>query len=232
MKVAVIPARQGSNRIKNKNVKEFLGKPLLLWTIEAAMHSKQFDYIVLSSDDLRAIQIAEDSGIHCNGVRPANLCTDDATTNDVINYEIKMLEDNEKITVENVCLLQPTSPLRNSTHIIHAYNLFSTHQPRALVSVCELGVPLEYCGYFSYDNDLNNFVNVTPKSRSQNYQKSYRLNGAIFILSRALIGQMNELYTKGTLPFVMDRMVSIDIDDDTDWDMAEYIMSGMQQGKP
>ena len=90
MKVAVIPARKGSKRIKNKNVKEFLGKPLLLWTIEAAIQSNQFDYIVLSSDDLLAIKIAEDSGIYFSGVRPAHLCSDDATTNDVIDYEIRM----------------------------------------------------------------------------------------------------------------------------------------------
>jgi len=109
--LAIIPARAGSKRLPNKNHREFLGKPLILWTIEFALAYPGFDKVLVSTDSPEVANLARSSGVYVPWLRPAELATDTATSLDVVAHAVKALAS-EGFNFERVALLQPTSPMR------------------------------------------------------------------------------------------------------------------------
>ena len=122
LNIAIIPARGGSKRLPNKNKLPLAGKPLITWTIEAALESQLFDLVLVSTDSQDIANISANSGAIVPFLRPAELATDTATTNDVISHMVKWVESKYR-EVARVTLLQPTSPLRNANHIKEAMDL-------------------------------------------------------------------------------------------------------------
>jgi len=224
MKIAIVPARGGSKRLPGKNIKLLGGKPLIAWTIEAAIKSNIFDHIFVSTDSEEIASVSRDYGTKVPFLRPAELSSDTATTNDVVTHLISWFEKEYSQEVSNIAILQPTSPLRNAQHIQEAFKVMEMKRAKAVVSVCELEHPIQFCNQLGVDGSMDGFIELGDMKRTQDLDSTYRLNGAIYIFDNTYVGRMNDLYSEGTFAYIMDSKSSIDIDTKDDFDLAEHLI--------
>lgn len=223
LNIAIIPARGGSKRLPGKNIKPLAGKPLIRWTTQAALASGEFDMVIVSTDSQVIADIAmQDSDVIFPGLRPAELASDTATTNDVVSDVVQWVEKNYAI-VDMVAILQPTSPLRTAQHIKEAVALYQNKKATAVVSICELEHPVQYCNRLPKDNSLNGFITSSVNKRSQDLEPFYRLNGAIYLFERKHVGDLSGIYCENSYAYLMDKKSSVDIDDEFDFILAEAI---------
>lgn len=223
LSIAIIPARGGSKRLPNKNILPLVGKPLIRWTTQAALASGEFDMVLVSTDSQAIADIAmQDSDVIFPGLRPVELASDTATTNDVISHVVQWVEENYAM-VDMVAVLQPTSPLRTAQHIKEAVELYKNKKATAVVSVCEMEHPVQYCNRLPKDNSLNGFITPSVNKRSQDLEPFYRLNGAIYLFDRQLVGNLSGIYCEDSYAYLMDKKSSVDIDDEFDFLLAEAI---------
>ena len=223
MKIAIIPARGGSKRLPGKNIKLLGDKPLIAWTIEAAIKSNIFDHVFVSTDSKEIASVSKDYGAKVPFLRPAELASDTATTNDVVTHLISWFEKEYGQEVSNIAILQPTSPFRNAEHIIEAFEEMKTKHAKAIVSVCELEHPIQFCNKLGLDGSMDGFIEPSDMKRTQDLDPIYRLNGAIYIFDRKYVGRISELYSVGTFAYVMSSKVSIDIDTQDDFNLAKFL---------
>lgn len=219
--LAIIPARAGSKRLPQKNILKLGGVPLIAWTIGAAKKSRYIDDIFISTDDENIVNIAENFGLDVPELRPDYLSSDNATTESVVLYTLKKFGKEADI----VLLLQPTSPFRNSCHIDEALELFEEKEAFSVISVTPCEHPPEWSNYLPENNSMENFIRPKSLKRSQELPVSFRLNGAIYIFDavRLLnVGGIN--YDKKSFAYKMSNKDSIDIDNQFDFDMAEFFM--------
>lgn len=222
MNIAIIPARGGSKRLPRKNILELAGKPMIAWTIEAAVKSNVFDYVFVSTDDVEIATISKKYGAIIPFLRPEHLSMDNSTTDDVVVHLVAWFEENHKNTVKNVAILQPTSPLRNARNIQDAMMLMKEKNAKAIVSVCELEHPIQFCNILGENNSLEGFIQAGEIKRSQDYAVNYRLNGAIYLIDRCYVGRLGEIYSANSYAYKMSASESIDIDTVDDFKLAEF----------
>ena len=166
--LAIIPARGGSKRLPRKNVLDLCGKPLIAYTIEAALKSKYIDKVIVSSDDEEILNISSNFGADIIK-RPIDLANDTATTFDTIKHTIDNFEK-----CDYIVLLQPTSPLRNEKHIDEAIELLKEKNADAVVSVCEMEHSPLWSNTLPKDGNMNNFLRYEVlNQRSQDLDKFY-----------------------------------------------------------
>ena len=219
--LAIIPARGGSKRLPRKNILDLNGKPLITWTIEASLKSKYIDNIVVSSDDDKILDIAKNLDVKTIK-RPQNLANDTATTTDVLVHVIKNIDKK----YDYIVLLQPTSPLRDEKHIDEAMELLESKKADAIVSVCEMEHSPLWSNTLPKDLSMDNFIKEEVKNkRSQDLEKYYRLNGAIYICKTDKFSKENTLFLKDNIfAYIMDRKSSVDIDEEIDFKFVEFLM--------
>ncbi|MBL5900978.1 acylneuraminate cytidylyltransferase family protein [Lelliottia amnigena] len=222
IKIALIPARGGSKRIPNKNLKIFNGKPLIVWTIEAAIEYGGFDSVIVSTDSEEIANVAVKEGAYVPFLRPAELSNDTATTNDVIQHAVNWLEERGN-KVEVISLLQPTSPLRDASDIHNAMSMLDMKNADAIISVCETEHPIQHCNQLGEDLCMNNFLAEEALKRTQDLMPYYRLNGAIYIFRREFVGSLLSIYNSRSYAYIMNKYKSIDIDDEYDFLIAEFL---------
>ncbi|MGE3591195.1 MAG: NTP transferase domain-containing protein [Arcobacter sp.] len=217
--LAVIPARGGSKRLPRKNVLDLCGKPLIVWSIEAGLKSNYIDKVVVSSDDEEILNISKEYGAETIK-RPNEFASDTATTFDAIKHTIDNLE-----IYDYVVLLQPTSPLRDDKHIDEAVKLLQTKNADAVVSVCEMDHSPLWSNTLPEDGSLANFRHEKAKGkRSQDLEKYYRVNGAIYICKTEKLLEEKGFFLKDNIfAYVMDRESSVDIDEDIDFKIAKVL---------
>ena len=225
MKIAIIPARGGSKRLPGKNIKILGDKPLIALTIDAAIRSKVFDHVFVSTDSEEIASISKQYGAEVPFLRPAELASDTATTNDVVTHLVDWYEAESSNKVSTIAILQPTSPLRNAIHINEAFAEMEAKNAKAIVSVCELEHPIQFCNQLDSDKSMTGFIKQEDIKRTQDLSPTYRLNGAIYMFDRSYVGRMNEIYSEGTFAYIMDSKLSIDIDTQDDFDLAEYLLA-------
>ncbi|GHA27656.1 acylneuraminate cytidylyltransferase family protein [Oceanisphaera arctica] len=222
MNIAIIPARGGSKRLPGKNIKLLAGKPMITWTIEAALESGVFDHVFVSTESESIADVSRQAGATVPGLRPDELSKDTATSNDVITHMVELVE-NQWGTVTAVTLLQPTSPLRNAQNIREAYQIYIDKQAKSVVSVCQLEHPIQFCNRLPADLCLHNFIRTENNKRVQDLEPYYLINGAIYIFERQLVGRLKDIYCKRSFAYVMNAYESVDIDVQFDFDFAEFI---------
>ena len=222
--LAIIPARGGSKRLPRKNILDLCGKPLISWSIEAALKSKYISKVVVSSDDEEILNISSNFGADIIK-RPYELANDTATTFDAIKHTINNLEKYDYIV-----LLQPTSPLRNENQIDEAIELLEEKQADAIVSVCEMDHSPLWSNTLPKDGNMNNFLrDEVLNKRSQDLEKYYRLNGAIYICKTDKLLENKSFFLKDNIfAYIMDRKSSIDIDEEIDFLFAERVIELIQ----
>jgi CMP-N,N'-diacetyllegionaminic acid synthase len=219
--LAIIPARGGSKRLPRKNVLDLNGKPLIAYSIEAGLDSSYIDKVVVTSDDNEILTISKKyDAVTIN--RPDELASDTATTFDAIKHTVDNCEKYDYIV-----LLQPTSPLRNEKHIDEAIELLESKKSDAVVSVCKMDHSPLWSNTLNGCLSMKGFLkNEVLDIRSQDLDKYYRLNGAIYICKTEKLLEEKKFFLKENIfAYVMDRESSIDIDESIDLDMCRLIMN-------
>ena len=230
--LGLIPARGNSKRLPRKNIIELYGKPLIAWTIEAALGSKYIDRVIVSTDNQEIANIAKKYGAEVPFIRPSELATDEATTIDAVLYSLGQLEEvGEKY--DYIALLQPTSPLRTTQNIEESIELLQTKNSDAVISVCEAEHHPLWSNVLPDDLSMDNFLDASVKNkRSQDLPKQYRINGAIYISSVKKLKKENSFFlSDNCIAYIMKKNVSIDIDTMDDFDLALLRISNSNNQK-
>lgn len=225
--LALIPARSSSKGLPDKNILNCAGKPLIEWSISAAKDVNIFDDVIVSTDSVKIADLARHAGASVPFLRPDELATDDASIVDVVKHawENHLAPNGEYF--DYVVLLQPTSPLRTSFHIISAIELYFKElqsEKDTLASVYQVDNKNAWLMQSENDTGYINFCfDVTSKNpQRQELKPCYLPNGAIFILKGSELD--GGIYHKNTIPFVMDAADSGDIDTIEDLRKVENIL--------
>ena len=222
--IAIIPARSGSKGLKDKNIKELNGKPLLAYSIEAAKLSSLFDEIMVSTDSEKYAEIARCFGANVPFLRSETNSNDKAGSWDVV---LEVLEKYLELgkTFYSVCLLQPTSPLRTAQNIIGAYKLLEAKQADAITSVCEVDHSPLWSMTLPEDLSLSVFKNQIIEKPRQQLPTYYRLNGAIYIRKVNYVKGKIQILDTNEYAYIMLREHSVDIDTELDFNIAETLLN-------
>ena len=223
--LAIIPARGGSKRLPRKNILKLDEKPLIAYSIEAGLKSKYIDKVVVSSDDKEILDISKE--FEADTIkRPSNLATDTATTFDAIKHTIDNIAKYDYIV-----LLQPTSPLRNNKHIDEAIKLLESKNADAIISVCEMDHSPLWSNTLDDSLSMKNFLkDEVLNKRSQDLEKYYRLNGAIYICKTNKLLEEKSFFLKDNIfAYIMDKKSSIDIDEEIDFILANILIQQSKQ---
>jgi CMP-N-acetylneuraminic acid synthetase len=220
--LAIIPARGGSKRLKQKNILTLDEKPLIAYSIEAANASKYVDRVILSSEDERIIKVAKEWGAEVPFVRPQELAQDHTRSIDVVTHALQTLEDN----YDAVILLQPTSPLRTTKDIDNAIEDFYSKEATSIIGVCEMEHSPIWANTLDESMSMEGFLDDKyNNSRSQDLPPYYRINGA-FYMSKVDSVLENETFfvKKNIYAYLMSQEDSVDIDTKLDFIVAQAIL--------
>ena len=220
--LGIIPARGGSKGLPRKNVRMLAGKPLIGWTIEAALLSRYIDRLILSSDNQAIIDTAVSFGCEVPFVRPAELAQDDTPGIVPILHALEQLPGYDIVVV-----LQPTSPLRSVADIDGCLD-FSTRESAAVcVSVTLASKSPEWMFTMDENHRLKSFCrSENLPSKRQDLSASFTPNGALFVGLVDYLKSRKSFYTDNTLGYVMPKERSLDIDDEVDFLVCECLLSG------
>lgn len=227
--IAIITARSGSKGLKDKNIKELCGKPLLAYSIECALQSGQFEKVFVSTDSARYAEIAEEFGADASFLRSEDTSGDTAGSWDVVREVIRRFEEKQEF-FERIMLLQPTSPLRSVADIRNSFSLMQEKAANAIVSVCEMEHSPLWSNTIGDDLCMDQFRRENYCDlRRQDLPVYYRLNGAVFLVTREELERPVMLRNK-CYAYIMPAERSIDIDTAFDFKIAEcYIQEGMRK---
>ncbi len=224
--LGLIPARAGSKGIPNKNKKLLAGKPLLQYTVEAALSTTRLTDVVFSSEDESLRKLAKSFGAQVLFERPDALATDTARSIDVVLHALEALETSGK-TYDAVCLLQVTTPFRTAKQIDEAVETFQSQQADSLISVIE--VPHQYNPHWVFEANQDNCLVLATGdeniiTRRQELPKAYVRDGAIYLTDTKVLKEKRSFYGD-TLGYVTaDAKMHVNIDTEVDWQRAEALM--------
>ncbi|MDD5457563.1 MAG: acylneuraminate cytidylyltransferase family protein [Candidatus Margulisbacteria bacterium] len=223
--VALIPARGGSKGLPGKNIRSLAGKPLIAWTIDAALDSKYIDRVIVSTDDEKIADTARQYKADVPFVRPQELATDSATGTDVALHTLNWLKENDK-NYDALILLQPTSPLRSVEDIDDLIQqFFLNSSAKALVSVCEAHHHPLWANTLPSDLNMRDFIRPEIKNKNrQDLPVYYQLNGALYIASPDYILNVKSFLGPETYAYIMPAERSVDIDDLSDFFLVENLL--------
>lgn len=223
--VAIIPARSGSKGLKDKNIKDLCGKPLMAYTIEAALKSGCFDEVMVSTDSGKYAEVARKYGAQVPFLRSEVTATDTASSWDMVE-EVLQRYGMQGREFDTFCLLQPTSPLRTEADIAAAYAIYREKATFSVVSVCEAEHSPLWCGHLPDNNEFLDFLGPENMQQRQAGKKFYRLNGAIYIVNCNRFRYDRFLYQKGSFAYIMSQNRSVDIDTMMDFELAKIVLGG------
>jgi len=227
--LAVIPARGGSKGVSFKNIAPLAGKPLLAWTVEAALSCREIDWVVVSTDHPSIAACATDHGAE-HIERPAELAQDTTPTSPVIfhAYEWAMAQGRQ---IDAIMTLQPTSPLRTCRHMSEAIALFTAHpEADSLVSVQKVPHQFGPESLMEIDDLWGSPVSGNVILRRQKKNQYWARNGAAIYLTRP--ARLKDYVWGGkTLVYQMDKLSSVDIDDVEDLKLADALLRCFQSVK-
>lgn len=222
--LVIIPARGGSKGIPRKNIKPFMGKPLIHYAIDVARSIVDDEDICVSTDDDEIIETVQDYGLKVPFKRPDHLATDTCGTDDVLLHALNHYEQ-KGVEYDNIILLQCTSPFRTANHVKEALRLY-THDCDMVVSVTEAKAnPYYNC----FEESEEGYLKVSKGSgdihRRQDCPKVWEYNGAVYIINTASLKKEALSKFGKVLKYEMDAIHSIDLDTPLDWEIAELIAS-------
>jgi len=228
--VAVIPARGGSKRIPNKNIKLFCGKPMIAYSIEATKNTGIFDRIIISTDSKEIASIAKEFGAEVPFIRPVKLADDFIGTDAVILHALKwLMEDGEKI--DYICCIYATAPFVKAEYIIKGYNILCDKHAASCFSVTTYSFPIFRSLKISNQGRLEMFWPEHRGARSQDLPEAYHDAGQFYWADAKKYLKEKQFYSKNAVPVVLPRYLVQDIDTLEDWETAEKMYSVLQMDK-
>jgi CMP-N,N'-diacetyllegionaminic acid synthase len=218
--IAVILARGGSKRLPNKNLKNLRGKPLIFYTILAALRCRYIDEIIVSSDDVKILEVSKKYRVQ-TVKRPKYLSGDKSKSSDALKHVIS-----KNFDYDFVILLQPTSPLRSEKHIYGAIRLLEKKNADAVISVCRAEEGLFLTNILPKNLSLQKFFKKNLQNKkNKNINNYYKLNGAIYICKIKKLFEKNTLFLeKNIYAFKMSQKTSIDVDTEFDFKRASNLI--------
>lgn len=224
--LGVIPARGGSKGVPGKNIINVGGKPLLAYTAEAALSAKQLCRVVLSTDTEEIAAVGKSCGLEVPFLRPAELAKDSTPTIDVLRHLLKAFSEQGE-HYDALCLLQPTSPFRDSEMIDNACGQYIKQKADTLLSV--LPIPHQYhpdWALLGENSEMIRWANgqLNPPTRRQELRPAFHREGSIYIARTQLILDQATLYGERMIAYVVEADASVNIDTFEDLDQARKKM--------
>jgi len=233
MKICVIPARGGSKRIPKKNIRDFCGKPIAAYSIEAAIASKCFDKVVVSTDDQEIADVAIEYGAEVPFMRPSELSDDFTGTNDVIKHAIKWYEDKGSV-VSYICCLYATAPFVNEVYLNEAYEKLVSSKKSYAFSVTSFPFPIQRAIRINKGDEVEAIWPENIFKRSQDLEEAYHDAGQFYWGTNKAFCNNEVIFSSSSVAVLLPRHLVQDIDTLEDWYRAELMYQSMQlqkQGK-
>ncbi|MCC8175064.1 MAG: acylneuraminate cytidylyltransferase family protein [Bacteroidales bacterium] len=226
--LVVIPARGGSKGIPRKNIKPFLGTPLLHYAINVGRAVADDSHVILSTDDEEIAKVARQTGLKVPYMRPAELATDHASSRDAI-LDVMDWAHRQGLQYDRVLLLQPTSPLRTVEDVERTLAAYSPDIDMA-VTVKEASCnPYYNC----YETDADGFITISKGdgllTRRQDAPHAWEINGAVYVINPQSLREREMGKFRRRVPVEMDAQRSVDLDTPLDWEIAEAIGRHLNQ---
>lgn len=225
--VALITGRGGSKRIPGKNIRPLAGKPLIAWTVAAALQARRLRRIIVSTDDEQIAEAARNAGAEVPFLRPAELAGDLSTHYDVVAHALDWLAHDEGGVPDLLCLLQPTSPLRSAADIDNTIALMSDPNVDSAISVARLPVHPAYAYRLTANGRAEPYLERSEGYlRSQDLEQLYYVNGAVYVLRPSTFGARSSVVSEQPAVHIMPMQRSLDIDEESDFALAEVLING------
>ncbi|WP_338560596.1 pseudaminic acid cytidylyltransferase [Acinetobacter sp. KS-LM10] len=228
MKIAIIPARGGSKRIPRKNIKDFFGKPMIAWSIEAALKSNCFDRVIVSTDDREIAEIAKKYGAEVPFIRTAELSDDHVGTIPVIKQAIQWLTDNLQAP-HLVCCIYATAPFVSAYDIQRGLAQLEQNNASYAFTVTSYAFPIQRAIRITEDNNVEMFLPEHFQTRSQDLEEAYHDAGQFYWGKVDAWMSEKVIFGSESTPVILPRYRVQDIDTLEDWNRAEWLFKAMQR---
>jgi pseudaminic acid cytidylyltransferase len=221
MRIAVIPARFGSKRIKKKNIKTFYSKPMICWAIKRIKESKLFDFICVSSDSNEILNIAKKCDVEILIKRPTNLSDDMTPTKPVIIHAIEHFAK-MKIKFDTICCVYPCNPFMLAKDLRRAFEIYKKNNSKFVFPVVEYSHPIQRALRINNKSEIKtiNFANLNK--RTQDLERSYFDSGQFYFGSKSIWLSNKNPHNYG-MPLIIPSWRVCDIDNLNDWKRAELL---------
>ena len=224
MKIAIIPARGGSKRIPRKNIKPFHGKPLIAYSIEAAIKSQCFDKIIVSTDDDEIAKVALEYGAEVPFIRPAAISDDHATTMDVINHAIIWCKEHE-FEVSHVCCIYATAPFISSDAVKSGLISLIEGKFNYAFSATSFPFPIQRALKIQSNGSTAMFQPEHANTRSQDLEEAYHDAGQFYWGTAEAFLNKKAIFSDNSFAIVLPRNTVQDIDTPEDWDNSQAMFA-------
>lgn len=228
MKVALIPARGGSKRIPRKNIRDFHGKPIIAYTIQAALISNLFDRIIVSTDDPKIAEVANLYGAETPFLRPPELANDNASTGAVITHARQWLQKHDS-KPEYLCTLYATAPLLSPIYLAEGLSRLQNSDAVHAISVTSMPYPIQRSFKITAANRIEMFQPEYFYAKSQDLEPAYHDAGQFYWthLAREQIDPERISFSEISIPIILPRYMALDIDTEEDWIQSELLFQAL-----
>lgn len=230
MNVAIIPARGGSTRIPNKNIRSFAGEPMISYTIAAAKAAKVFDKIIISTDSKKIAKVAEEYGAEVPFMRPKELSDDHTPTAPVILHALQWLFNHDK-PAKYACCVYATAPFVRAEFIKKGYEILVKYGVSSVFSVTTFPFPIFRALRITEKGNLEMFWPEYELTRHQDLPEAYHDAGQFYWLKVESFLKNGRLYSSDAMPVILPRYLVQDIDTQEDWETAERMLKALQLGR-
>jgi pseudaminic acid cytidylyltransferase len=229
MILAIIPARGGSKRIPKKNIKLFAGRPMISYSIQAAIQTGIFDDVIVSTDSPEIAQMAIHYGANVPFMRPVKLADDFATTADVLLHTINYLNDQGK-KIDFFCCIYATAPFIRPSDIIKGYETLRSENTTSVFTVTTFPYPIFRALKIEENGTISMFWPEYINVRSNDLPEAYHDAGQFYWANAVKFYDAKSLFAKDSLPIILPRYIVQDIDTMEDWENAERIYAALNTG--
>lgn len=227
MRLAIIPARGGSKRIPRKNIRDFCGKPIIAWSIEAANISGCFDHVIVSTDDAEIAEVSRTFGAQVPYLRPTNLSDDHTGTTPVVAHAIDWMIQNIG-PVDFACCVYATAPFIRSADLQRGFNLLQQSGSDFAFSATSYAFPVQRAIRITSDRRIEMFQPEHFNSRSQDLEPAFHDAGQFYWGRSSVWLSEKTIFSNDATPVLLPRHRVQDIDTKEDWIRAEWLFKAMQ----
>jgi len=222
MNLAVILARSGSKRIQKKNIKEFLGKPIISYAIKTVEDSKLFNKLIVSTDSKEIADLSKDLGAEVPFMRPDNLSDDFTTTDEALVHAINYFEEQD-IFFNYVCCIYPVTPLLEPRDLQNSYDMLLKEKAISSFPVAEFSSSIYRALEITKEDRLKVLKEEFLASRTQDLNKTYYDLGQFYWVEKDRYLKEKKVWSSDCVPYLVDRYKMIDVDTLEDWNFVEQV---------
>lgn len=228
--IAIIPARSGSKRIPKKNIKDFFGKPMISYAIEATRQCGIFDRIIVSTDSDEVVRTAVRYGAEAPFLRPPELSDDHTPTAPVLLHALDFLHENG-VETDYICCIYPTAVFIQPQYLIEGHRVITENRVKSVFSVTSYTFPIFRALRINSKQQLKMFWPEHEMTRSQDLPETYHDAGQFYWLDAGKFKKSGKIYGDDSMPVILPRYLVQDIDTPEDWEVAERLYRGFNYKK-